>query len=173
MILQNSARSFKNWKLIILNLWLPFLALELWWFGVDVKFKQPHSSQYHCDCHRNWHYCSTLPLRHFDGWHFSKEGRTFLRSCRLIPMNILQNLRPIQYLLWMPSKHLKGQLRPRVCHVTFLDQRRSVGAPRLSRHVFGSKEVRRGLSIGGMRSKNAKWSCRNIGLTIQSRPCRQ
>ena len=38
------------------------------------------------------------------------------------------------------SKHLKGQLGPRVCHVTFLDQRRSVGAPRLSRHVFGSKK---------------------------------
>ena len=39
------------------------------------------------------------------------------------------------------SKHLKGQLGPRVCHVTFLDQRRSVWAPRLSLNVFGSKEV--------------------------------
>ena len=39
------------------------------------------------------------------------------------------------------SKHLKGQLGPRVGDVTFFNQRRSVGAPRLSRDVFGSKEV--------------------------------
>ena len=32
-------------------------------------------------------------------------------------------------LLSLQSKHLKGQLGPRVGHVTFLDQRRSVGAP--------------------------------------------
>ena len=29
---------------------------------------------------------------------------------------------------------------PRVCHVTFFDQRRAVGALRLSHNVFGSKE---------------------------------
>ena len=37
------------------------------------------------------------------------------------------------------SKHLKGQLAPRVSDVTFLDQMRSVGAPRQWRHVFGSR----------------------------------
>ena len=45
------------------------------------------------------------------------------------------------------SKHIKGQLGPHVCHVTFLHQRRSVGAPRLSRHVFASKEVSQSLSM--------------------------
>ena len=34
------------------------------------------------------------------------------------------------------SKHLKGRLGPPVSHVTFFNQRRSVGAPRESRHVF-------------------------------------
>ena len=36
------------------------------------------------------------------------------------------------------SKHLKGWLGPRVRHLTFLDQRSSVGAPCSSRYVFES-----------------------------------
>ena len=34
-----------------------------------------------------------------------------------------------------------GQLGPHVCDITFLDQRWSVGTPRLWRHIFGSKGV--------------------------------
>ena len=37
-----------------------------------------------------------------------------------------------------PSKHLKGQLGPRVGHITFFNQRRSVVSPCLSHNVFES-----------------------------------
>ena len=37
---------------------------------------------------------------------------------------------------FVQSKHLKGQLGPSVSHITFLHQRRSVGAPHESCHVF-------------------------------------
>ena len=85
-----------------------------------------------------------------DLWHRGllvlEQQRSPIQWIQLLPNNLILSSFSCSFLLqkslkscflykgWLlvctpsKSKHLKGQLGPRVCHVTFLDQRRSDGA---------------------------------------------
>ena len=67
------------------------------------------------------HLSTILPL-------YVQEVSKCTNICKFLLKNmIIQSNNNIRRLI---SKHLKGQLAPRVSDVTFLDQMRSVGAPR-------------------------------------------
>ena len=82
--------------------------------GNHYHYRQPN--HHHCFYHQNHHH-------HFDQWSPTTGLAVPLTCCVLLNkrVSVLQS--------FQRSKHLKGQLDPAACKVTFLDQSRSVGSP--------------------------------------------